>query len=119
MVDLSGFFDGNRMPIFFCRVAPIQVAWCGYLLSTGMEEIDYIIADNFSIPENFENLYSEKIIRLPNVWSNLSLSKLNNTISQITPAKKNKYITFGSFNHSKKINYKVIKTWSSILRSLP
>ena len=53
------------------------------------------------------------------MWSNLSLSKLNNTTSQITPAIKNKYITFGSFNHSKKINYKVIKTWSSILKSLP
>jgi len=119
LIDLSGYTTGGRLPVFIAKPAPIQISWCGYLQSLGLSEIDYIIADNFSIPENFENLYSEKIIRLPNVWSNLSLSKLNNTISQITPAEKNKYITFGSFNHSKKINYKVIKTWSSILRSLP
>lgn len=95
------------------------MTWCGYLQSLGLSEIDYIIADNFTIPENLENLYSEKIIRLPNIWSNLSLSKVSNEPSMITPAVKNKYITFGSFNHSKKINKKVIKTWSSILNSLP
>jgi predicted O-linked N-acetylglucosamine transferase (SPINDLY family) len=95
------------------------MTWCGYLQSSGLNEIDYIIADNFTIPENFKNLYSEKIIRLPNTWSNLSLSKIDNLPSQITPAVKNKYVTFGSFNHSKKINTKVIKTWSSILNSLP
>ena len=119
LIDLSGHTTGGRLPVFIARPSPIQISWCGYLQSLGLSEIDYIIADNFSIPESFENLYSEKIIRLPNVWSNLSLSKLNNTTSQITPAVKNKYITFGSFNHSKKINYKVIKTWSSILKSLP
>ena len=119
LIDLSGYTTGGRLPVFIAKPAPIQISWCGYLQSLGLSEIDYIIADNFCISENFENLYTEKIIRLPNVWSNLSLSKLNNTTSQITPAIKNKYITFGSFNHSKKINYKVIKTWSSILKSLP
>ena len=119
LIDLSGYTTGCRLPVFIAKPAPIQISWCGYLQSLGLSEIDYIIADNFCISENFENLYTEKIIRLPNVWSNLSLSKLNNTTSQITPAIKNKYITFGSLNHSKKINYKVIKTWSSILKSLP
>lgn len=119
LIDLSGYTTGGRLPVFIAKPAPIQISWCGYLQSLGLGEIDYIIADNFTIPENFQNLYTEKIIRLPNMWSNLSLSKLNNTISQITPAEKNKYITFGSFNHSKKINYKVIKTWSSILNFLP
>ena len=119
LIDLSGYTTGGRLPVFIAKPAPIQISWCGYLQSLGLSEIDYIIADNFCISENFENLYTEKIIRLPNVWSNLSLSKLNNTTSQITPAIKNEYITFGSFNHSKKINYKVIKTWSSILKYLP
>jgi protein O-GlcNAc transferase len=119
LIDLSGHTSGSRLPVFIGKPAPIQMTWCGYLQSLGLNEIDYIIADNFTIPANFENLYSEKIIRLPNTWSNLSLSKINNLPSQITPAVKNKYITFGSFNHSKKINTKVIKTWSSILNSLP
>ena len=119
LIDLSGYTTGSRLPVFIAKPAPIQISWCGYLQSLGLSEIDYIVADNFSIPENFENLYIEKIIKLPNAWSNLSLSKLNNATSQITPAENNKYITFGSFNHSKKINYKVIKTWSSILKSLP
>ena len=119
LIDLSGHTSGSRLPVFIAKPAPIQMTWCGYLQSLGLSEIDYIIADNFTIPENLENLYSEKIIRLPNIWSNLSLSKVSNIPSMITPAVKNKYITFGSFNHSKKINAKVIKTWSRILNSLP
>jgi predicted O-linked N-acetylglucosamine transferase (SPINDLY family) len=119
LIDLSGHTSGSRLPVFIARPAPVQMTWCGYLQSLGLSEIDYIIADNFTIPANLENLYSEKIIRLPNIWSNLSLSKVNNLPSKITPAVKDKYITFGSFNHSKKINTKVIKTWSSILNLLP
>ena len=119
LIDLSGHTSGSRLPVFIAKPAPIQMSWCGYLQSLGLSEIDYIIADNFTIPGDLEKLYSEKIIRLPNIWSNLSLSKINNVPSKITPAVKNKYITFGSFNHSKKINTKVIRTWSGILNSLP
>ncbi len=35
------------------------------------------------------------------------------------PATKNGYITFGSFNCMPKINKKVIKTWSKILKRAP
>ena len=119
LIDLSGFTDGNRLPILIAKPAPIQISWCGYLQSLGIPEIDYIISDPYCISEDLDHLYSEKILKLSNIWSQLSLRKISNNPLNTTPALKNNYITFGSFNHDKKINIKVIQTWSRILNLLP
>ena len=113
-VDLSGYTSGHRMPVFFSRVAPIQISWCGYLASSGMNEIDYIFADKYTIPQEDESKYSEKIYRLDKTWS--VLSKNYNVIANNNiPALKNKFISFGSFNNILKINHKLVSTWSKIL----
>ena len=118
LVDLSGYTNGNRIRVLFNKAAPIQVSWCGYLASTGVKQIDYIIADKNVILENEEGKYSEKVYKLGKIWT--VLRKDHNIFPDITiPAIKNNYITFGSFNNIKKINKKVIKIWSEILCSVP
>ncbi|MGV2388425.1 MAG UNVERIFIED_CONTAM: hypothetical protein LVR29_09155 [Microcystis novacekii LVE1205-3] len=42
----------------------MQVTWLG-LDASVIPGIDYFIADNYVLPENAEEIYSEKIIRLP------------------------------------------------------
>ena len=42
----------------------------------------------------------------------------SNLILQETPAIKNQFITFGSFNNSAKLNDKVIQIWSKILKNV-
>jgi predicted O-linked N-acetylglucosamine transferase (SPINDLY family) len=49
------------------KPAPIQVTWLG-LDASGIPAIDYFIADNYVLPKNAEEIYSEKIIRLPNSY---------------------------------------------------
>ena len=51
LFDLTGYFSDNKISIFKNRAAPIQVSWCGYTNTTGLAEMDYIIADNFLIPK--------------------------------------------------------------------
>ena len=123
LVDLSGYTNGNRIEVFFNKPAQIQVSWAGYLASTGLKEVDYVIADKNSV--NFdkqqENQFVEKIWRMTNCWSVLSVE--NNilaqeqdiTISGEIPAIKNGYLTFGCFNNFKKINKEVVNIWSRIL----
>lgn len=116
LLDLSGFSSGNRMPIFFCRAAPIQVAWCGYLITTGMREIDYIIADTVAVPFGDEKKFSEKVYRLK-TWS--VLKPINNVyVNPKIPVLEKKYISYASFNNILKINSRVIKLWSSILSNV-
>jgi len=123
LVDLSGYSSGNRIEVFFNKPAQIQVSWAGYLASSGLKEIDYIIADQNSV--NFdkqqENQFVEKIWRMTNCWSVLSVE--NDILAQEQdiiipdeiPAIKNGYLTFGCFNNLNKINKEVINIWSRIL----
>ena len=63
-VDL-GIFTAEQLLVFKHRVAPVQVNYLGYAGTSGSQYIDYIIADDFTIPDSAENYYTEKIVRLP------------------------------------------------------
>ena len=103
--------------VFFNKPAPIQVTWAGYLASTGLKEIDYVIADNNSITEKEEYQFAEKIYRLSNAWT--VLKPIDNIpLNKELPFFHNKYFTFGSFNNLLKINSTVIKVWSKILSNI-
>ncbi len=49
------------------RLAPVQcVAW-GHPVATGLPTIDYFLSSELMEPENAQEHYSEKLIRLPNI----------------------------------------------------
>ena len=116
LIDLAGHSYGNRLGAFAYKPAPVQLSWIGYLETTGLSEIDYIVADPHVVSKKNEDVYSEKIWRMPTVWN--SLSKPNVEKIGELPALKNKYITFGSFNNINKVNSKVFNTWSNILKAV-
>jgi len=118
LIDLSGHSAKNRLPIFINKPAPLQITWCGYLNTTGLKEIDYIIADPFVIDEDQESFFVEKVWRLPDIWNSFSQPNYNIKVGTL-PAIKNKFITFGSFNHLNKMNNSVIKLWSTLLKKIP
>lgn len=63
-VDL-GIFTAEQLLVFKERVAPVQVNYLGYAGTSGSQYMDYIIADEFTIPGSAENYYTEKVVRLP------------------------------------------------------
>jgi len=114
LINLVGYFARNRFTIMKYKSAPIQMLWMGYINTTGIEEIDYIVADPNLINDDEKNLYSEKVIKLPKIWNCHSGIK-SNVVSESLPFLKNDYITYGCFNNSSKITDEVIETWSEIL----
>ena len=113
LIDLSGFTKGGRLNIFYHQPCPVQISWCGYLASVGMEK-NYIFADKYTIPMEDNSKYKEKIYRLDKTWTVLS-KNYDVAVNINLPSLKNKFISFGSFNNILKINQKVIKIWSKIL----
>src|SRR5690606_3519747 len=45
LIDLSGHTEHHRLPVFAWRPAPLQISWLGWWATTGLSEIDYVIAD--------------------------------------------------------------------------
>ena len=117
LFDLAGYFLDNKISIFKNRSAPIQVSWCGYTNTTGLDEMDYIIADPYVIKLEEEKFYTEKILRLPSIWNSHSGLQIERKLNE-TPMKKNNYITFCSFNNFSKISELNVKTWSKALRKI-
>ena len=113
LFDLVGYSGGTRLEIFKYRSAPIQISWIGYTNSTGLEEMDYIIADPYVLED--DQYYSEKILRLPSIWTSHLPINSNIKINEL-PAKKNGFITFGSFNNFAKISEDCIVLWSKLLK---
>lgn len=64
-VDLKGFTGQNRFGIFTHRGAPIQVNYLGYPGTLGADCIDYVIGDAWVTPHDHQDVYSERIVRLP------------------------------------------------------
>ena len=88
-VDLMGYMKKRGLSIFSLRVAPIQISYLGYPGTTGSDGIDYLIADEHLIKDE-ERFYSEKIIKLNNIWNAHSGFDFKREFSE-TPAKKNNY----------------------------
>ena len=112
LIDLSGHTSRNSLAILKGKAAPIQMTWLGFSETTGIKEIDYIICDKISIPQNEERFFSEKPIRLKNSFYCFSNPGEDNFPIKRKP---NKTLIYGCFSNIKKINETVIDSWTKIL----
>ncbi|MDC3165620.1 hypothetical protein OA668_00260 [Candidatus Pelagibacter sp.] len=117
LIDLMGLFHADRIEIFNSRIAPVQISWLGYPNTVGFPTIDYLIADDNLIKKDEEKYYLEKILRISKIWNCHSGFEFKRKFRD-APIKKNKFITFGSFNNFLKISDEVIEVWSNILKSI-
>ena len=118
LIDLSGHTLYSRLPLFAWRPAPVQVTWLGYFATTGVKEIDYLIADRWTLPSSQEAYFTEKIVRLPETRLCFTPPDEIADCGQL-PALRNGHVTFGCFNTLTKMNDEVVALWSRILKALP
>ena len=118
LVDLSGHTQGHRLLVFPRRPAPVQLTWMGYFATTGVDGMDYIIADRFVIPPAEEHYYTEQVERLPHGYLCFTPPELPIAVGPL-PAHAQGTITFGCFNNPAKITPDVIACWSRLLHALP
>ena len=119
LVDLNGHTALNRLQVFACKPAPVQVTWLGYPNTTGLSSMDYRITDGFADPPGMtEHLHSERLVRLPESFSCYQPPDDAPAVSEL-PALTRGYVNFGSFNNLAKINPRVMELWARILHSVP
>jgi predicted O-linked N-acetylglucosamine transferase (SPINDLY family) len=118
LIDLAGHTGENRLPAFAWKPAPVQATWLGYLGTTGVAAIDYLIADHWTLPPEFESHFTEKVWRLPGSYLCFTPPAEDGSIGPL-PALSNGYVTFGSFNNLAKVTPDVIALWARILKAVP
>lgn len=116
LVILAGRFDENRPLIVTHRAAPIQVSFHDCATS-GLEAMDYWLTDSILHPHDTPEKFTEQLYRLPVYYQYPAQDGL--PAASDLPARRNGFVTFGSFNKPEKINDEVIALWSDVLRAVP
>lgn len=120
LIDLGGYTHCKSFSLFY-KPAPIIMQYLGFVNTMGMKEVDYIFADEFTIPKKSANLYTEKPLYLKSGMQRFDFSNKKTQLPDINelPYLKNGYITFGSYNCPSKINDYTINLWSNLLKNIP
>lgn len=118
LVDLSGYTGRHRLGLFALKPAPLQVTWLGYFGTTGLTQIDYLLAGPYDVPPKEEADFSETIWRLPH--TRLCFSRPQSAIAVApSPVAATGQVTFGCFNTLRKVNDRVLRLWARLLPAMP
>jgi protein O-GlcNAc transferase len=119
-IDLMGYTHGSRPAIFFSRAAPIQVTYLGFPGTTGSTCIDYIIADDFVIPDLARTHYAEHVVYLPECFqANDDRKAVGAPPTRRQMGLPENAFVFCSFNNSYKLNPAMFDVWCRLLLARP
>jgi len=116
--DLAGHTDDNRMPVFARRVAPVQISWAGYVGSTGLDTIDWLLCDRFHVPEELESLQCERPLRMPHGYICYQPPEYAPDPGP-PPSTQTGHVTFGCLNNPCKINDETVRLFAATLQRVP
>jgi len=118
LIDLSGHSTQNRLPVFAWKPAPVQVSWLGYFATTGLAEMDYLLADEVGVPEKLQDQFTESIWYLPDTRLCFTAPSVALDVNPL-PALSGDSITFGCYQNLTKVGPEVLATWGKIFAALP
>jgi predicted O-linked N-acetylglucosamine transferase (SPINDLY family) len=119
MLDINGRIrTPNYFETLLNQPAPIQVNWYNLPCTVGVKAFNYAITDEYCVHPDEENLFVEKVFRMP-TGTITAWDMGEPPVASPAPFQKNKQITFGCFGDFFKINEEVLATWAEILKQVP
>jgi predicted O-linked N-acetylglucosamine transferase (SPINDLY family) len=118
VIDLSGHTPGSRLRALTTRPAPVTITWLDYFDTTGVDAVDYLIADSVSVPPHARQRFTETVLRIdPARLCYAAPAYAPQPLAP--PSLRNGYVTFGSFNRIAKLADPVIALWARLLGAVP
>lgn len=120
LIDLAGHNARGRPGVFARKPAPVQVAWSGYMATTGLAAMDALVADRHHVPDGMERFYCERVLRMPDAFIAYDPPGGEDELPLTPPPSlSGKPVTFGSFNILTKLNDGLLAAWAAILERVP
>ena len=119
LVDLTGHTSVPRLGVFCQRPAPAQVAWLGYLNTTGLTRMDFRISDVRSDPPAIsQRVHTERLVLLPaSQWCYPGAAEQQ--VDPAPPFERQGVVTFGSFNSALKVTPAACRRWAQVMLRVP
>lgn len=116
LIDLAGHTANNGLACLALKPAPVQVSWwMGFAFGTGLKAVDYFLADEQMLPPGCESAFAEQLWRMPGPAVAYMPNAMLPEVSPL-PAQSNGFITFGSLTRPVRLNHRVIRVWSELLK---
>ena len=105
--------EGNRLQLYARRLAPVQISWIGFPVTTAISAMDYVIVDPCTNPPGAEKYYTEKLLYMPDHYLCHVLE--DGPVAKPPAFTRNGYITFACFHNFQKITDRTLGMWRLIL----
>lgn len=119
LVEFSGFSPNHRFAVMGARCAPVQISYLNHAGTSGIANVDYVIADDVALPQECSAYYSEKVLRLPGSFFNFNYDWDKFPDAGPAPCIGAGYLTFGCFGGESKINDAQTYMWAKLLSAVP
>jgi protein O-GlcNAc transferase len=118
LLDLAGHAGMQRMGLFGARAAPVQASILASPGTTGVPNMDWLLADPVVAPEGSEALFSERVQRMPHSLFCFAPEQAF-PYPDFSQAHAERPLTWGSFNHASQLTPRTLALWSKILQATP
>ncbi|MEP7262721.1 MAG: hypothetical protein ABI669_16030 [Usitatibacter sp.] len=118
LVDLAGHTPGGRPLVIARKPARAVIEWLDYFDTSGLDGVDIIVGDPVSTPANTAQRFTEHVVNIDPCRFCFEAPAHAPAVAP-SPAAKNGYVTFGSFNRLSKMPAPVLAAWARILHGTP
>ena len=115
LIELGGHSAGGRGLIDAAhRLAPIQICTVGYMGTSGLYDIDYVLADKIMWQTGDEKYFTEQPLILPQAFCFAPSAPITPD-----PEQPSRPFTFANFGNFMKITDAILTLWRDILSATP
>jgi predicted O-linked N-acetylglucosamine transferase (SPINDLY family) len=120
LFDMHGLSAGARPGIFKLRAAPIQMQWLGYIGTTAMPWIDYVVTDPVAMPQALQTYFTEKPFYLEGSFLPLAIeaAPITCSFSRADCGLPDDAFVMASWGNVYKLNPGLFKLWMSLLKAI-
>ena len=120
LIDLHGLSNGARPGIFALHPAPRQGTYLGFIGSTGMPWLDFVVADPVVLPEELTPYFSEKPLYVEGSFlPRVSYAAMDCHLSRSQFGIPQDAFVMGALGNTYKITLQMFEVWMRLLKRIP